>query len=320
MGFSGILGQDQAVSLLKRLWANSSKPSFLLFFGPRGVGRKLAAVTWAQALLCRQPDEQDGGCGQCENCRQIGKSAHPDCTLIDFSYQEKLTDTSAAGRLVIDTLRETIPLLKQHPLTGRHSVAIVDGAEDLTLAAQISLLKILEESPPHLKWIWIALDEGRLLPTIVSRASGRVYFRPLEKQILAEILIHKTNTGPETASSLAEKAGGSLERAQMLAENNAGQSSADPSAIKPNEIYSLSQRIARYRSAARARKDVGAFLEELETEALCQWRTTGELRILNQLSLILQTRQALAANITPSLLLEHLLLDLSQPAAGSQIL
>lgn len=313
MGFSEIIGQDRAVSILRRLWSAGKQPQFMLFLGMPGVGRKLAAVSYAQALLCENPDKSKGACGVCKTCNLVEKGGHPDCMVIDFSYQQKMRKKDSSGlHLTIDTLRETVSLLRRRPFSGSCSICLVDGAEDLTIPAQVSLLKILEEAPGHLCWIWIAVSEDRLLPTIVSRANFKVYFQPLDEDSLASVLIKRFGLGEEQARPAARMSRGSLERAQIIMEKKSVKASAAGPAVSwtPAQALTLSQRIARFRNLASARKDVGEFLEELELELLWLWRDKPSPQQLGRLEALLKARQDIEANVTPALVLEHLLLKL----------
>ena len=92
MPFADILGQEKASSYLKQLVRNQKVPGALLFFGPDGVGKRLAALEFAKALNCLDEDARRRGdaCGVCANCRAIDKATHPDVTFVDFTYQARL--------------------------------------------------------------------------------------------------------------------------------------------------------------------------------------------------------------------------------------
>ncbi|MGH7372219.1 MAG: DNA polymerase III subunit delta', partial [Candidatus Methylomirabilales bacterium] len=81
MSFAGILGQERAVSLLKRAIGIDRLPHALLFTGPKGVGRFLTAITVAKALNCL--DRVNGDCcDRCPACSKIAKKIHPDVHLV----------------------------------------------------------------------------------------------------------------------------------------------------------------------------------------------------------------------------------------------
>ncbi|MEK7287849.1 MAG: hypothetical protein AAB091_04760 [Elusimicrobiota bacterium] len=314
MGFSEIIGQDRALELLRRLWINQRHPSFILFLGPEGVGRRWAATFYAQALLCPSPDAQEGGCGHCDSCRRVFRGSHPDFCLINFSYQKAVLDKPASNlSLGIDTFRQAVSALRRTPVMARRSIALVDGAELLTPEAQVSLLKVLEEAPRHLHWLWVANSEDSLLETVVSRANFKIFFKPLDAEALAGILKEKFLLDPERAGRLARSSSGSLQAARRLLEKKGISAGLGNQATvrSASEVYEISQRLARFRSYKAARGQVQEFLDEIHSDYLERWREEATPRNLRRLRSILEARQNLDANLTPSLVLEYLLLELS---------
>lgn len=275
------------------------------------MGRKRGASAWAQALLCREPDPLDGACGRCPSCAQAAKGVHPDCVTVDLAYQEQRSGKgTSAQHLGVDTLRETVSMLRRRPFSGAHSVCIIDGAEDLTPAAQVALLKILEESPAHCHWLWVAVSEDRLLPTIVSRAGMKIYFQPLAEDALTVILTRQFGLSEERARRTARASHGSLEQAARMIEQGGLPDHQDDRApgYSPHEAYNLSQRTARFKNAASARKEVAGFMDELEAGVLNLWRRRPTRGHFQKLEALLQARRQLDANVTPALVLERLLL------------
>ncbi len=81
VAFSDITGQEQAVNILKKALDSGRLAHSLLFSGPEGTGKRLAALALAMELNCGSP-ESGHACGKCAGCRQISKSAHPDVSII----------------------------------------------------------------------------------------------------------------------------------------------------------------------------------------------------------------------------------------------
>lgn len=313
MGFSKILGQDSAVEILRRIWQNRRDAAFLLFLGPAGVGRRWTAALYAQALLCRRPDPIEGGCGDCDSCGRALRGVHPDFCRVDFRYQEALLDKKASDlSLGINTFRKTVAQLRRSPMSGERSICLVDGAEALTLPAQVSLLKVLEESPRHLHWLWVADSESSLLDTILSRVNFKIYFRPLENHVLTHLIADQGSLSPDRAERIALISGGSLKRArQLLEKKGAWEPSLKTLSFSEREAYELSARLARFKKYPVARAQVEALLEEFHYEALAQWRKEPIPQNLKRLEAVLEAQSDLDANLTPPLVLERLLLGLS---------
>lgn len=277
MSFSSVTGQDSAMEVLRRLHASKIRPSFLLFTGMDGGEKKKAAWEYAQALLCAQADPGEGGCGACDDCLQASKGTHADVTVVDFAYQAALAGgKSSASSLKVDTMREALRLSALKPYGSGVSICIVDGAESLTPQAQNAALKILEESPSYLVWIWLAASEESILPTILSRAAFRIRFKPVD---------------PASKPAAQDWSGSSL---------------------TPSEIFQLSQRVARFRAYASSRKSIAELLEDLKSQWMSEWRTHGDGRSLLRVKRLLEAQKDLENNLTPPLVLEHLLLSLSR--------
>lgn len=202
MTFASIRGQHTATDILTRALASNRVSQAYLFAGPNGVGKYLTARALAMALNCH--DSSGNGCGECPSCRKILKNIHPDVTTVNIPEKKK--------SIPIDMIRELENKLSTRPHEGKAKVAIIDPADRMTEPAANALLKTLEEPPP---WAFIVLVTARassLLPTIRSRCQ-RVGFRPLDRQLVEELLLEK-GADPNLAALSAEVSGGSMELAE----------------------------------------------------------------------------------------------------------
>ncbi len=162
----------------------------LLFAGPDGIGKMEVAIEFARIELC----EQSRGCGECQTCRLFDAGSQPDLHLfVSEQYQQGLSDTAERfslrhlperkkdrkprATLTIDQIRGAIDVLGTRPHSAASKVAIFAPAEAMNVNAANALLKLLEEPPADTRIILLTAAPGRLLPTIMSRAS-RVDFRP----------------------------------------------------------------------------------------------------------------------------------------------
>lgn len=166
MSFSAVVGQDGAKEVLGRTLASGRVAHGYCFLGPSGVGRKLTALAFAQALNCLA----EGGrpCGACLACRKIATGNHPDVRVI---VPDGLT-------LKIEQARELAREVSYRPLEGRFKVYVLDDAERMTLPTANALLKTLEEPPPQVVLILICRNPRMLPLTVLSRCQI-VRFRPL---------------------------------------------------------------------------------------------------------------------------------------------
>jgi DNA polymerase-3 subunit delta' len=202
--FSQIVGHSRSLDLLRRAVSRGSVPQSLLFAGPEGVGKHTAATALAQAVNC--PNQRDGdGCGACNACRRIAAGTFSDVVVLDKD------DKASIG---IDPLRDRVlGPIGYRPFEGRRRVFIIDAADDMTVQAQDSLLKTLEEPPPSAILILVTAYADSLLATIRSRCR-RVRFSALTEDDVARVLTGPVcRLDPIEARHRAVLSGGSVSRA-----------------------------------------------------------------------------------------------------------
>lgn len=163
MAFEAIRAQSAAIELLSRAIRSGRVAHAYAFVGPSGVGRRLTALAFAQALLC--PAE---GCGQCRTCARVNAGTHPDCHLVVPDGQN----------IKIEQIRELERLAHLTPHEGRRKVFILDSAERMTLPAAHAFLKTLEE-PPARTVLVLILAQVRALPATILSRCQLVRFCPL---------------------------------------------------------------------------------------------------------------------------------------------
>lgn len=157
-GWDAIRGQDAAVTFLRGSLERKRWHHAYLFTGPLGVGKTRAALVFAQALLCHQP-ERGQACGTCPSCRRFEQGTHPDVIRVQ-------PEGKSIG---IDAVRALQRHAGMRPVLGRRRVALLEPAEAMGDVAQNALLKTLEEPPGAMVLILISHVGEGVLPTIVSR-------------------------------------------------------------------------------------------------------------------------------------------------------
>ncbi len=207
MSFHTIVGQENAIRIIRGTIARSRIASSYLFAGEAGIGKKTVALTFAKALNClahrpapqeADPDQPallvpDAGapagagsmahaperdsCDTCSSCRKIDAGSHPDIVLV----------VPTEGQIRIDEIRIADEALSFRPYEGRTKVVIIDDADRMNVAAANAFLKTLEEPPSDSIIILISSRPDRLLPTIRSRCS-RINFRTLSADECRRVL------------------------------------------------------------------------------------------------------------------------------------
>ncbi len=178
----------------------------VLFWGEESIGKKTMALYLAERLLCQQRTKNNENCGQCQSCLMFKKNYHPDLLIVES--QEK--------SISIEQIRQLINFFSLKPILASLKIAIIDEAEKLTVEAQNSLLKILEEPYFNDLIILITAYPQKLLPTIKSRLLNLRFIRAKNEEI-KEFLIEKMKIKQEKAQLIAENANGKIgEAIKML--------------------------------------------------------------------------------------------------------
>ena len=203
-----------------------------LFIGPPHVGKTTLALDLAKALNCH---EAKPPCGECQSCRRIANSKHSDVTIIGLSPNKSLGETKLRIEIGIDDIKNLQRSASLPPYEGKCKIFIIDGAEYLSSEASNCLLKTLEEPPSKVVVLLLAAEEGRLLPTIVSRCQ-RVELRPMPSEEIGKELINSFNVDKDKAKLLTQLSQGCLGWALTASTND---SSLNQRTQKLSEMLSL---------------------------------------------------------------------------------
>ena len=164
--FDEVVGQEAIVRTLKNAISSGQVRQAYLFAGPRGTGKTSLARILAKGLNCVQ-----------------GPTPNPDkvcnaCVTIANGTSLDVIEMDAASQRGIDDIREIRERVVLQPAEGRYKVYILDEAHQLTDAAWNALLKLIEEPPPHLVFVFCTTDLSKVLPTVRSRCQTFVFARP----------------------------------------------------------------------------------------------------------------------------------------------
>src|SRR5437660_3032212 len=197
LDFDEVVGQEAVVRTLKNAITAGQVRQAYLFAGPRGTGKTSLARILAKGLNCvngptPNPDKT------CHACIAIANGTSLDVVEMD-----------AASQRGIDDIREIRERVVLQPAEGRYKVYILDEAHQLTDAAWNALLKLIEEPPPHLVFVFCTTDLSKVLPTVRSRCQTFVFQRPrLEEQrkLLRRIAEAEGIEAPDPALALIARA------------------------------------------------------------------------------------------------------------------
>lgn len=181
MSFAEILGQDDAIWMLKQALRQDRLPSAWMFSGPQHVGKFKTALALSQLLNCKQGDEN--ACGHCDTCMQIENRS--------FSNFMVVAPDSEISPIRIKQIHETLRWMQLRPQKGEHRVLILDHAERMNRESANAFLKTLEEPPPQTLIILLVEYPQQLPETLISRCQ-RIRFKFLQTETIQTILRQQT--------------------------------------------------------------------------------------------------------------------------------
>jgi DNA polymerase III subunit delta' len=190
-----IIGQDEAVSLLREGIVKGSLAHAYLFTGQPHTGKMTLAMELAKAVNCTS---NDAPCGECDSCRRIDAGKHTDVRIVNVSTGVQPGEKPKT-EIGIDIFREDIlPQVSLPPFEGKYRVYIFEGAENLSTEAANCFLKTLEEPLGRVLFILLATDEKSLPATVISRCQ-RLKLRSMPLPEIEKVLIEKYEVPPENA-------------------------------------------------------------------------------------------------------------------------
>jgi DNA polymerase-3 subunit gamma/tau len=173
--FAEVVGQEAVVRTLTNAIEQDKVRQAYLFAGPRGTGKTSLARILAKSINC-----------------QHGPTATPDntchaCVAISNGTSLDVIEMDAASQRGIDDIREIRERVVLQPVEGRSKVYILDEAHQLTDAAWNALLKLIEEPPPHLLFVFCTTELQKVLPTVRSRCQTFVFQRPRLPELVRKL-------------------------------------------------------------------------------------------------------------------------------------
>ncbi len=262
MSWNKIIGQQQQIRVLQKALETGRFAHAYLFTGPEGSGKESVAFEIAALLNCRNAahNGQEGSCGLCPDCQQVGEFMHPNVEYIfpvesalldagDSAKKENKRFTEAKERYDIligkkkenpyfsPAMERSMGILTEQIITLQHKalfmpnegskkIFIISQAERLHPSAANKLLKLLEEPPAHVVFILVSSRPEALLPTIRSRCQAVRFSRVTSRELRVWLTANSPEIVEPELSFIVSFSRGNLRLAWELL-NNRGENSPE---------------------------------------------------------------------------------------------
>ncbi|MFD9543546.1 DNA polymerase III subunit gamma and tau [Streptomyces sp. NPDC060022] len=157
--FAEVIGQEHVTDPLQQALRNNRVNHAYLFSGPRGCGKTTSARILARCLNCEKGPTPTP-CGECQSCQDLARNGPGSIDVIEID---------AASHGGVDDARDLREKAFFGPASSRYKIYIIDEAHMVTPAGFNALLKVVEEPPEHLKFIFATTEPEKVIGTIRSR-------------------------------------------------------------------------------------------------------------------------------------------------------
>lgn len=205
-GFHDIYGQEAIKEHLTNAIRTGKISHAYIINGEKSSGKEFIAKIFARTLQCEKGQEEP--CEECHSCRQALSDNHPD--IIRVTHEKP-------GSIGVEDIRSQVNNdIEIKPYSGPYKIYIINESEKMTVQAQNTLLKTLEEPPAYGVILLLTANADALLPTIASRCV-RLDMKPVRDDVVRKYLMEELKVPDYKANVCVAFARGNIGRAKLLA-------------------------------------------------------------------------------------------------------
>lgn len=206
MSFKDIYGHEEVIAFFKNVIRNNNLSHSYIFDGLNGIGKKHFAINLSKIIFCK--NDAFDACEICDQCKKINHGNHLDFLVIE-------PDGASIKNEQIKDFQE---FLSYKPNESKKKIVIINNSNLMTVSAQNTILKILEDPPAYALIIFISKNSNQLLETIQSRCQI-IRFNPLKREVIEKYLIDQYHLDEKSSEFIANFSNGNLSKANKAAED-----------------------------------------------------------------------------------------------------
>jgi DNA polymerase-3 subunit delta' len=206
VSFKEVYGHNDVIEFFQNVIENNNLSHSYIFDGLKGIGKKHFAINLSKTIFCK--NNTVDACEVCDQCKKISHGNHLDFLVIE----------PEGSSIKNEQIKDFQEFLSYKPNESEKKIVIINDSNLMTVSAQNTILKILEEPPAYALIIFISQNSNKLLETIQSRCQI-IRFHPLKKTIIEEYLIKEQGLDQESAEFIANFSNGNFSKAYKAAED-----------------------------------------------------------------------------------------------------
>jgi len=204
--FRDVIGHQEIISHMKNAFSMNKVSHAYILEGDEGMGKKMLSNCFIKLLQCESPVQTEP-CNMCESCILMNSGNHPDVIYVK--------PTKKSGYGVSDVRDQMVKDIHIKPYRSKYKIYVIEEADTMTIQAQNSILKTIEEPPSYGIFFLLATNSQKFLQTIQSR-TVKISLKPIALDKIESYFIQTLSSTPKDAMLYSSFSRGNLGKALML--------------------------------------------------------------------------------------------------------